>query len=234
MEEVTSVLDGVQETTESPEQTGSSAAETMFGDMPKDQEVDKEEIKTEETQEEEKTEETKEQTEETEEETKAEEVIDYGRFDLPEDVPYNEGIAKMFSETANKLQLKKEGAQELVDLYVEINKQAQADQVRKYAEQNQQWIADGKIDPEIGGANYDKTLKNAAKFRDVFGGKNADGVNELAQFCEQYPVLMNHPIILKVMSRAGAFISEDQMVQGIAGASAKSTADVMFSDMTGK
>lgn len=228
MDEVTSVLDGVQETTESPEQTGSSAAETMFGDMPKDQEEAKEETKTEETQEEKKTEETKEQTEETKEETKAEEVIDYGRFELPEDVPYHEGIAEGFTTIAQELKLPKDGAQKLVDFYVEINKQAQADQVRKYAEQNQQWIADGKIDPEIGGANYDKTLKNAAKFRDVFGGKNADGVNELAQFCEQYPVLMNHPIILKVMSRAGAFISEDQMVQGIAGAGDKSAADVLF------
>ena len=229
MEKVTSVLDGVQNTTESPEQTGSSAAETMFGDMPKDQEVAKEETKTEETHEEKKTEETNEQTEENKEETKAEEVIDYGRFELPEDVPYHDGIAEGFTTIAQELKLPKDGAQKLVDFYVEINKQAQADQARKYAETNQQWIADGKIDPEIGGANYDQTLKNAAKFRDVFGGKNADGVNELSLLCEQYPLLMNHPTMLKVMSRAGAFISEDKMAKGIPGASqGKDAAEVLF------
>lgn len=86
-----------------------------------------------------------------------------------------------------------------------------------------QWAKDAAADPEIGGANWDTTRKNAQSFISQFGTPalkeylNATGAG-------------NHPEMIRIMAKAGAVISEDKPTGGNQGGQARDAVTVLYPD----
>ena len=129
----------------------------------------------------------------------------YADFTLADGFEMDGEILESFKGLAKELNVSQEKAQKFIDLQSQLaTKQAEAYQAAVVA-QGQQWAAEIKNDPELGGENYDKSVANAVKVIQAFGDKSLSHLlNESG--------LGNHPALFKFCHRISAAISEDKFV----------------------
>lgn len=129
----------------------------------------------------------------------------YADFTLPEGFEMDAGTLDAFKGLAKELNIPQASAQKLIDLQTALSsKQAEAYQASVVA-QGQQWAAEIKNDPQLGGENYDKSVASAVKVIQAFGDESLSNLlNESG--------LGNHPALFKFCHRISAAISEDQFV----------------------
>ena len=151
----------------------------------------------------------------------------YEQFALPEEMTYDKDLADKWSEIAKKHNYTQAAAQEVVDLYAEASKRAQASWQRQQQDYNEQLKKEVLSDPELGGSNWPEARRDIARARDAFGSE------ELNKLVGDNPILGNHPAFLRLLRRVGASIGEDSSASGRAGSGERSTADVLFGDMPG-
>lgn len=129
----------------------------------------------------------------------------YADFTLPEGYEMDGEILESFKGLAKELNVSQEKAQKFIDLQTQLaTKQAEAYQAAVVA-QGQQWAAEIKNDPQLGGENYDKSVASAVKVIQAFGDESLSHLlNESG--------LGNHPALFKFCHRISAAISEDKFV----------------------
>ncbi|MGR4041511.1 hypothetical protein [Pseudomonas sp. 910_21] len=129
----------------------------------------------------------------------------YADFTLPEGYEMDAGTLDAFKGLAKELNIPQASAQKLIDLQTALStKQAEAYQAAVVA-QGQQWAAEIKNDPQLGGENYDKSVASAVKVIQAFGDESLSHLlNESG--------LGNHPALFKFCHRISAAISEDKFV----------------------
>jgi len=127
----------------------------------------------------------------------------------PEGFTIDKTSLDVFDPVFRELGLTKEGAQKVVDAapaFVEhITNQVQNAQVQQIVDTRKQWADAALADPEIGGANLDRSKQYAASVFDRYGLK-PDGpfrtlLNESG--------LANHPDMIRVFAKIGHDMGED-------------------------
>ncbi len=93
------------------------------------------------------------------------EKYDYSGVQLPENYCYDEGLLNEFNELAGRYNLSQKGANELMSMAVKLTKLTGDNYSKTMAEQQRQKIDEFKRalvnDREIGGANFNKTMRTA-------------------------------------------------------------------------
>lgn len=129
----------------------------------------------------------------------------YEDFKLPEGMEMDADVLGEFKGLAKELNIPQAKAQQLIDFQTQLAaKQAEAYQAA-VTKQSQDWAASIKNDPEIGGANYDKSVESAIKVIQSFGDP---ALTELLNTSG----LGNHPALFKFCHRISSAISEDKFV----------------------
>lgn len=153
----------------------------------------------------------------------------YADFTLAEGVEMDASTLGSFKDLAKELNISQSAAQKLIDLQGQLySKQAEAMQAA-VTEQSQRWESEIRNDPELGGANFEKTAETAVKVIQSFGDPALTSLlNDSG--------LGNHPALVKFCHRIGQAISEDRLV--LPGSqtetASKRTADVMFGELFNK
>jgi len=129
----------------------------------------------------------------------------YADFTLADGFEMDGEILESFKGLAKELNVSQEKAQKFIDLQSQLaTKQAEAYQTAVVA-QGQQWAAEIKNDPQLGGENYDQSVASAVKVIQAFGDESLSHLlNESG--------LGNHPALFKFCHRISAAISEDKFV----------------------
>lgn len=129
----------------------------------------------------------------------------YADFTLPEGYEMDAGTLDAFKGLAKELNISQASAQKLIDMQTALStKQAEAYQAA-VVKQSQDWVAEIKNDPVLGGANFESSAANAVKVIQAFGDESLTNLlNESG--------LGNHPALFKFCHRISAAISEDKFV----------------------
>lgn len=85
------------------------------------------------------------------------------------------------------------------------------------------WVDSAKKDPEMGGANWDATVKSATKVIGQFG------TPELKKYLNMTGA-GNHPEVIRLMAKVGAVISEDTPTTTKTGGQARDAVTVLYPD----
>lgn len=135
----------------------------------------------------------------------ADTVPEDGKYDLkmPEGVEVDQAMLDQFAPTFKELGLTTKQAQALADKFIEAQAKQGEAQAQNWAKLTGEWVDQAKADPEIGGAKWDATVKNASGVVKRFGNDafrdylNASGAG-------------NHPEMIRFMAKVGAMIGEDR------------------------
>ena len=150
------------------------------------------------------------------------EDLDYSVY--PEGVELDDVSSEAFMGLAKEHSLSKAAVQELINLDAERTGRLMQEMNDQHQAQVDQWSADTRADKEIGGTKLDDSLATAAKAVDAFG-KDL-GLKELFN----QTGLGDHPAIIKVFTRIGKAISEDQLLTGRESEQPKSAANVLYGE----
>ena len=123
----------------------------------------------------------------------------YGDFEVPDGITVNEPLLNEFKDTAAKLGLTKDKAQELINLQI---KNVQ-EQMAKWGEVRKGWVGELKADAEFGGEKFDATVKDAKLALRQF---DPDGSFLKALQSSMYD---NNPATLKFLARVQRAVGED-------------------------
>ena len=126
----------------------------------------------------------------------------YADFNLPEGIQPDTAMLEKAIPVFKDLGLTQEQAQKLVDLRAE-QVQAETEQaVTSHNELIEQWLSDAKNDKQIGGDNWDQSLKLSQNAVNKFG------TPEFKTLLNDYGI-GNHPEMIRVMANIGKLLDED-------------------------
>lgn len=90
--------------------------------------------------------------------------------------------------------------------------------------QRKEWADAFQSDPDIGGANKDRTLGDAARAFDHYGLKKGEGLRQLLDESG----LGNHPDVIRFVARVGRDLDEGSFERGSAAATPKAPEQKMY------
>lgn len=140
----------------------------------------------------------------------------YESFKLPEGVVIAPEMLTGLEGLARKLNLPQDKAQELADFAAAETKAANDTQVAYIKQMGDEWLSKSKADPEFGGAKYDATAANNARFIDAFGDAELKTLLNETGFG-------NHPALMRLIHRAQKVMGEDAYVKAGTGETGPST-----------
>ena len=147
---------------------------------------------------------------------------EYGEFTWPDGYVADTRAVAKFVPLARKLGLPKEGAQELANLYAELDQERNGAQARYIARNNAEWLKEIHGHPEFGGANLERTGADVAAMLRRYGSPLLT-----AQIRQMN--IQNWPEMFYFLARVSRAAGEDCSPSGIgAAAPAKSTAQLLF------
>lgn len=133
----------------------------------------------------------------------------YEAFKMPEGYEWNEEGGKEVVETFKKLNLNQDQAQSLVDLYNKNILAATEGPVNFWLETQEKWVAEIKVDPDIGGPKLDSVVKpTISKAIDILGDKIAPAFREAMDFTGAG----NNPAFVKGFFKFAQLLTEGQHV----------------------
>lgn len=142
-----------------------------------------------------------------------------------ENVTFEGERFEKFLGIANELKLPKEAATSLVSMYAEQVSELQSkmaeEQERTWTSTKEQWVKEARELPEIGGANFDKTLSVIAKAIDKFGDSKVREAYDLTGAGD-------HPAILRFVYNMAKHLVEQPPVLGSPPGSSKSLAQRLY------
>ena len=121
---------------------------------------------------------------------------------LPDGFTVDDAVLGEFRDLAKEAGLKGEHAQKLVDFHVKAQQAVFSNAEAEFAKQAEDWQAQAKADKEIGGREFEATLKHARNALGRFG------TPELAQALEQSG-MANHPEVVRLLARVAKATAED-------------------------
>jgi hypothetical protein len=127
-----------------------------------------------------------------------------------------------------ELNLTNEQADKLTPIAAQLVKKtmdrAEAAITNRAVENRKAWNDAFEADPEIGGANKDKTIANAARFFDHYGLKKGEGLRQLLDESG----LGNHPDLIRAFARVGADLAEGAIDNGGAASAPKTPEQSLY------
>ena len=157
----------------------------------------------------------------------ADAVPEDGKYEIkmPEGVEIDEAMLGEFSPVFKELGLTTKQAQALTDKFIEAQAKQGEVQSQNWSQTIAGWVDQAKADPEIGGAQWDSTVKSASGVVQRFGNDalkeylNASGAG-------------NHPELIRFMAKVGAMIGEDNpaISENPGKAAAQDTASILYPD----
>jgi hypothetical protein len=160
----------------------------------------------------------------------------YEPFKMPEGIKVDEAALGKFTPIAQELGLTQEGAQKLMDLWVEARTNDIKGSNETWSKMRSEWRDKAKADPVFGGAKFDESVGFAKKAIDALsqvedgkGGATTDpGLREALEITGSG----DHPAIVRAFATIGKLLSEDKIVFKGAGApntpASKPAADRMY------
>lgn len=129
------------------------------------------------------------------------------QFEMPEGIELDAKMAEAMSPVLKDIGLTQGQAQKLAENLAAYTKQKAEAGAKEWADINTGWVSAAKKDAEIGGANWDGSVKVAQSALARFG------TPELARFLTESGG-GNHPEVIRFMTRVGNAISEDRPANG--------------------
>jgi len=127
----------------------------------------------------------------------------------PEGMTLDADTLALATPVFKELGLSNEQAQSLIPVASEFAKKITDSQnaqiLASVSAQRKEWFDTSKADPEIGGANWDKTISTAAMALDKLGATKGTPFRTLLDDSG----LGNHPEMIRMMKRVGDAIGED-------------------------
>jgi hypothetical protein len=158
-----------------------------------------------------------------------ESVPDQYAFEPPEGVDpalIDEASLETFKGLAKDIGLSQSAFDKLVEFDLQRSQAAAEEAVSGWNERVDGWRDNARNDSEIGGKNFDATIKSVGKLVDQFGDDAFKAV--LRSPSESNPdglAIGNHPAVLRFLSRIAAKIGDPPVVEG----DDKQTEDSSFS-----
>lgn len=136
-------------------------------------------------------------------------VPDDGKYTLtmPEGVQVDQELLDAVGADFKELGLTHKQAQQLADKFIEVNTKRAEKQAEQFAETITKWGEDAKKDKEIGGANWDGSVKDARRAIDTLGTPELKNYLEITGGG-------NHPEIIRLFAKVGSMIKEDSPANG--------------------
>ena len=132
-------------------------------------------------------------------------------FTAPEGTELDQALLGKFEPLFRDLNLPQEGAQKLLDAYAkEVMPTIQQAQAEAHGRMIEEWGAAVKADPEMGGKNYEATVKNALKVMERYGDPELKQLMGIAS--KDNPTglgIGNHPALVRAFAKIGAAMGED-------------------------
>jgi len=142
----------------------------------------------------------------------------------PEGTTLDPAAMEKYEALFREANLTNEAAQKLVDTYSADQKARDAEAGARIVKQHDEWFTALKADPEIGGANFDKSCALAQSAIARFGSP------ALKEFMKTSPV-GSHPEVVRAFAQIGKAMAEDTIVTGKQSSAEKDTAKQMFPSM---
>ena len=157
------------------------------------------------------------------------EKYDYSDIKLPEKYGYDEILLNEFNELVGKYNLSQKSANELMSMAVKLTQLTDENILKTQEEQHRQTIENYKRtlvnDREIGGANFEKTMKTANMAYTQFA-------DEQVQELLQQTGLNCHPQVVKMFYNIGLKMQNDVIYGANAAAVQKENReDILFPTM---
>ncbi len=148
-------------------------------------------------------------------------IPDKYEFKLPNGVTLNPDLQAQFEEVAKAAKLTNEQAQKIVD--IEVKRLESVDS--SLAAERKSWVEAVRNDKEIGGGNYEATVKEAQSGFNFVASK-VEGLRDLMRETG----LGDHPVFVKAFKEIGKAIGEDKTRGTSSGAadSSESMADKFY------
>ena len=157
------------------------------------------------------------------------EQYDYSDVQLPSNYGYDEALLNEFNELAAKYNLSQKSANELMSMAVKLTQLTDSNILKAQAEQHRQTVENYKRtlinDSEIGGANFEKTMKTANIAYTQFA-------DEEVQKLLQETGLNCHPQVVKMFYNIGLKMQNDYIYGANAAAvQTENREDILFPTM---
>jgi hypothetical protein len=163
-------------------------------------------------------------------ETATKEPIKYTDFTLPEGVELNSEKLGEFSKIASEAGVSQEVAQKFVDLYTSELKQQSEAPYRAWTDLQNQWQAEVRNDPVIGGANLDKNLAATKAGLNALLGEDSKAFYEALNITGAG----NNPAIIRGLFKAAQSHAPATPVNGSpGGGKTKSAGATLYPTMAG-
>lgn len=134
--------------------------------------------------------------------------FDAEKLTLPEGFEKTEQYTE-FTNIAKELGLSQPNAQKLIDLHAAVNKAAVENLSAGWQKQNDEWVAEVKADPEIGGAKLDEVRQTISKLLD-----NPELTDPKFRAALDFTGAGNNPAVIRTLSRWAKALSEGSAVAG--------------------
>jgi hypothetical protein len=126
---------------------------------------------------------------------------------MPEGVQVNQRLLDDLSPTFKDLGLTTKQAQGLADKFAASEAAAAKARIEEWAATQAKWVADAKADKSMGGDNWSGTVTKAVKAINHFGTPDLKNYLDASGGG-------NHPELIRLMSKVGDLISEDNPPAG--------------------
>jgi hypothetical protein len=127
-------------------------------------------------------------------------------FTVPEGMELDQEALAQFDPIARELNLTNEQAQKLADIYAQRMTATVQNQTKQWNDTLATWVTDMKSDREIGGEQFDTSVRHAQSAITKFG------TPELKSALDTYG-MGNHPELVRVFARIGKAMAEDTFVR---------------------
>ncbi len=133
----------------------------------------------------------------------------------PEGMDFDTAAFEAAEPVLRELGLTNEAAQKLVSVYAEkiapqFTERATAAINQRAADTRREWSEAFEADPELGGANKERTVADAARAFDHYGIKKDEGIRKLLNESG----LGNHPDMIRFVARVGRDLDEGSFERG--------------------
>ena len=141
-------------------------------------------------------------------------------FVAPEGMTLDQAALEAFTPLAKELGLSQENAQKVVNFEAARVKA----QTEAWSKQQETWIAEVKADKEIGGANFNTSIRQANTALNKFGGE------KLVAAMQQLGIT-NHPEMVRAWAAVGKGMAEDTFHQpGSSPGAPRDLAKILYPD----
>lgn len=151
---------------------------------------------------------------------------EYAAFNVPDGFEFDAAQLTEMTALFKKHGLSQEAAQDLINTEVTKAQAAETQRAEAFNQLTKGWLEASKVDKEIGGEAFTQNVAAAIAALQQFGTPELNGL------LKDYGI-GNHPEIVRVFTRIGKLLKEDQPGQlGNASQPPKDRVDILYGDTT--